>query len=57
MVNFDPGSARSDAGMLRAIVRERGNKAGAYGTVTRCGSLAVGQPIFFEPAAEYRKQR
>jgi len=49
MVNFDPGSARSDAEVLKAIVRVRDNKAGAYGTVTRRGRLAVGQPIFFEP--------
>ncbi len=52
MVNFDPDSARSDAGVLKAIVRERDNKAGVYGTVIRRGRLAVGQPIFFEPAAE-----
>jgi uncharacterized protein YcbX len=50
MVNFHPDSARADAAVLKAIVRERDNKAGVYGTVTRCGSLAVGQPVFFEPA-------
>ncbi len=51
MVNFDPDSARTDAGVLKAIVRARDNKAGVYGTVTRRGRLAVGQPILFEPAA------
>jgi len=51
MVNFDPGSARVAAEMLKAIVRVRDNKAGVYGTVTRRGRLAVGQPILFEPAA------
>ena len=51
MVNLDPGSARPSAEVLKAIVRERDNKAGVYGTVTRRGRLAVGQPIFFEPAA------
>jgi uncharacterized protein YcbX len=51
MVNLDPASARIDAEVLKAIVRARGNKAGVYGTTTRRGSLAVGQPIFFEPAA------
>ncbi len=50
MVNFDPDSARPDAEVLKAIVRERDNKAGIYGAVTRRGRLAVGQPIFFEPA-------
>ena len=54
MVNLDPGSARPDAEVLKAIVRVRDNKAGVYGTVTRRGRLAVGQAIFFEPAAEHR---
>jgi len=53
MVNLDPGSARPAAEVLKAIVRVRGNKAGVYGTTTRRGRLAVGQPIFFEPAAEH----
>ena len=52
MVNLDPGSARADAEVLKAIVRVRDNKAGFYGTTTRRGRLAVGQPIFFEPAVE-----
>ena len=49
MVNFDPDSARSDAEVLKAIVRVRDNKAGVYGTVIRRGRLAMGQPILFEP--------
>lgn len=57
MVNLDPGSARPAPEMLKAIVRERNNKAGVYGTVTRRGRLAVGQPIFFEPAARYPEHR
>ena len=55
MVNFDPGSARPAAEVLKAIVRVRDNKAGVYGTVTRRGRLTVGQPIFLEPAAEHRE--
>ena len=51
MVNLDPDSARPAAEVLKAIVRVKDNKAGVYGTVTRCGRLAVGQPILFEPAA------
>jgi uncharacterized protein YcbX len=50
MVNFDPDSARPAAEVLKAIVRVRDNKAGVYGTVIRSGRLAVGQPVFFEPA-------
>jgi len=57
MVNFDPDSARPAAEILKAIVRVRDNKAGVYGTVTRRGRLAVGQPIFFAPAAEDRDPR
>jgi MOSC domain-containing protein len=49
MVNFDPDSARSAADVLKAIVRVRDNKAGVYATVTRCGRLAAGQAVFFEP--------
>ena len=52
MVNFDPDSARPAAEVLKAIVRVRNNKAGVYGTVTRRGRIAVGQPVFFEPAVE-----
>jgi uncharacterized protein YcbX len=51
MVNLDPGTARQDAEVLKAIVRVRDNKAGVYGTVTRRGRIAAGQPVFFEPAA------
>ena len=54
MVNFDPDSARPTPELLKAIVRVRDNKAGVYGTVTRRGRLAVGQPVFFEPAASGR---
>lgn len=50
MVNLDPDSARPAPEVLRAIVRVRDNKAGVYGTVTRRGRLAAGQPVFFEPA-------
>ena len=51
MVNLDPDSARSAGDVLKAIVRVRANNAGVYGTVTRRGHLAAGQPVFFEPAA------
>jgi uncharacterized protein YcbX len=57
MVNFDPDSARPAAEVLNAIVRVRDNKAGVYGTVTRRGRLAVGQPVYFEPAARHRGHR
>lgn len=46
MVNFDPDSARAAPEVLKAVVRAHQNTAGVYGTVTRCGELAVGQPIY-----------
>ena len=57
MVNLDPDSARPTAEVLKAIVRVRDNKAGVYGTITRRGRLAVGQPIYFERAGEHREDR
>lgn len=56
MVNFDPDSALPSAEVLKAIVRVRDNKAGVYGAVTRRGRLAVGQPVFYESAAEHRER-
>ena len=55
MVNLDPDSARPAAEVLKAIVRVKDNKAGVYATIIRRGRLAVGQPIFFEPAAQHRE--
>ena len=45
MVNLDPDSARSAPEVLKAVVRANQNNAGAYGTVTRIGRLAIGQAI------------
>lgn len=47
MVNFDPDSARPAPEVLKAVVRERNNKAGVYGTVIRRGHLEVGQSVYF----------
>jgi MOSC domain-containing protein len=55
MVNIDPDSARLSAEVLKVIVRVKDNKVGVYGTVTRRGRLAVGQPILFEPVARHRE--
>lgn len=54
MVNFDPDTARPNPEVLKAIVRARDNKAGVYGAAIRCGRIAVGQPVLFEPAVEDR---
>ena len=45
MVNFDPDSAQTAPEVLRTVVRVNQNNAGIYGTVTRVGGLAVGQPV------------
>lgn len=57
VVNFDPDSARPAPEVLKVIVRVRDNKAGVYGTVTRRGPLALGQPVFFESVAEHSDHR
>jgi uncharacterized protein YcbX len=54
MVNLDPDSASSAPEMMKAVVRANQNTAGIYGTVTRIGQLAVGQPIFLREAPEKR---
>jgi uncharacterized protein YcbX len=51
MINFDPDSGIRTPEVLKAVIRERENKAGVYGTVIRCGHLAVGQPLYFTPGA------
>ena len=45
MVNIDPDRATLDPEVLKAAVRANRNNAGVYGTVTRAGRLAVGQPV------------
>lgn len=35
--------------VLKAVVRERDNKAGVYGVTLRRGRIEVGQPVYFEP--------
>ncbi len=54
IVNFDPDSASPAPEVLKAVVRAHQNTAGIYGTVTRIGRLAVGQPMFFREAAAAR---
>ncbi len=56
VINFDPDSGLHSPEVLKAVVRERSNKAGIYGTVIRCGSLSVGQPIYFTPPAGHRER-
>ncbi|HYL75313.1 MAG TPA: MOSC N-terminal beta barrel domain-containing protein [Bryobacteraceae bacterium] len=50
MLNLDPDSASPAPEMMKAVVRVHENTAGIYGTVTRTGRLAAGQPIFLHPA-------
>ena len=52
MLNFDPDSASPAPEVLKAVVRANQNYAGIYGTVTRIGRLAVGQPIVLRAATE-----
>jgi uncharacterized protein YcbX len=45
MVNIDPDTGALAPELMKAAVRANQNNAGVYGTVTRAGHLAVGQPI------------
>lgn len=46
MVNIDPDGGPSAPEVLKAVVRANQNNAGIYATVTRTGTLSVGQPVF-----------
>lgn len=46
MVNLDPDTSRSDAIIMKSIIKLNENNAGVYGTVTKIGTIVVGQKIF-----------
>ncbi|HKY97418.1 MAG TPA: MOSC domain-containing protein, partial [Gemmatimonadaceae bacterium] len=46
MINIDPDTAQRAPEMLKAAVSANDNNAGVYATVTRTGTLAIGQKIF-----------
>jgi uncharacterized protein len=46
MVNLDPDTAESEAGIMKSIVHLNENNAGVYGTVTKIGELSVGQKVY-----------
>lgn len=52
MINLDPDTAAVAPEMLKAVVHAHSNTAGVYGTVTRTGRLAVGQPIVLHATTE-----
>jgi uncharacterized protein YcbX len=45
MVNLDPETGEKDARVMKAVVRLNANGAGVYGTVTRTGTIQVGQAV------------
>jgi uncharacterized protein YcbX len=48
MINLDPDTAESQPAVLKAAVKLNDNCAGVYGSVTRCGSIRVGDPVFLD---------
>jgi uncharacterized protein YcbX len=54
MVNLDPDTAIPAPEVMKAIAKTNQNTAGAYGTVTRIGRLAIGHPVFLRSASENR---
>ena len=45
MINLDPDSAEQDARVMKTVVRLNGNYAGVYATVTRTGTIRVGDRV------------
>jgi uncharacterized protein YcbX len=45
MINIDPDDATLAPELMKAVVKANDNVAGIYGTVTRVGRVAVGQPV------------
>lgn len=48
VVNVDPVTLDSNAGVLRAIAQEREAHFGMYGTTVEPGEVSVGDPVFLE---------
>ena len=48
MVNLDPDTAASDAGVMKAAVRLNDNTLGVYGVVLRTGTLTAGASVYLE---------
>lgn len=48
VVDVDPETTRRDAGVLRAVARDRQACAGVYGTVVAPGTVALGDPVVLE---------
>ena len=46
MINIDPDTAHRSPEVLKAAVSANNNNAGVYATVTRTGTIAIGQKIF-----------
>ncbi len=46
MINLDPNTAESNPSMMKTVVKLNNNCAGVYCTVTRTGTIAVGQKIY-----------
>jgi len=45
MINLDPDTGRQDARVMKTVVGLHANTAGVYGTVTRTGTIHVGQVV------------
>lgn len=46
MLGLDPDSSEADPSIFKAVVRMNDATAGIYGTVTRIGSIAIGDDVF-----------
>lgn len=48
MLNLDPDTAESDPLVLKSVARVNGVCAGVYATVTKTGTVSVGQKLFLK---------
>jgi uncharacterized protein YcbX len=48
VINVDPDTTVKDPVVLRAVAQERSSFLGVYGTVARCGRVALGDPVFID---------
>ena len=48
IINLDPDSSQADSRVLHAVATNRDSRAGLYASVSRLGSIRVGQPVFLE---------
>jgi uncharacterized protein len=50
MITIDPESAAKDPSLLRCVAQDFDNRIGVYGAIEAIGAIAVGDPVWLDPA-------